>query len=49
LHEVNAQAPVAHEALPFARLHGIPQPPQFESVVSEASQPFGRLGSQSPH
>ena len=43
-----AQVPVLQVDVALGRLHSTPQPPQLVVVVSERSQPFGRLPSQSP-
>jgi hypothetical protein len=43
-----AQVPDAQLALALARVQVVPQPPQFETVVSGASQPFAALASQLP-
>jgi hypothetical protein len=47
LHPVSAQVPLAQLALPLLRLHGVPQLPQFASVLSGVSQPSWAL--QLPH
>ena len=43
----SVHVPVEQLALAFARVHGTPQAPQLVSVVSDASQPFADIESQS--
>ena len=44
-----AQAPMLHAAVALGREHALPQPPQFEVLVSSAtSQPSAALRLQSP-
>jgi hypothetical protein len=47
-HELILQEPVVHVGVAWARVHAVPQAPQFVLVFSADSQPFGRLASQSP-
>ncbi len=47
-HATSAQVPVAHDSVALARAHAVPHVPQFVSVESEASHPFGALPSQLP-
>lgn len=48
LHWASWQVPVAHDAVELAMAHTLPQEPQSVSVLSDASQPFAGLVSQSP-
>lgn len=49
LHPATAHVPVAHVAVAFGRLQGIPQAPQFVSVARSVSHPLTMLLSQLPH
>jgi hypothetical protein len=42
------QVPAVHVPVAFAGAHLMPQPPQFERVLSGVSQPFMGLPSQLP-
>jgi hypothetical protein len=49
LQEAIWQVPVAQVAVALARVHAVPQPPQFVVVVSGASQPLPMFASQLPY
>src|SRR5262245_49750144 len=38
-HETSSHVPVSHDSIAFARLHGVPQPPQSVNVRAKTSQP----------
>ena len=45
---VGLQAPPEHVVMPLGLVQAIPQAPQFETVLSAASQPLPLIRSQSP-
>jgi hypothetical protein len=49
LHAVIWHAPVEHDAVAFAGVHGTPHPAQFVSELSCVSHPFPVFPSQSPN
>jgi hypothetical protein len=48
LHVPIVHTPVEHDSLAFVKLHGTPQPPQFDSVVRLVSQPSAAPPPQLP-
>jgi hypothetical protein len=49
VHIAISHVPVEHVSDAFARLQPVPHAPQFDSVVSGVSHPFGAEPSQLPH
>lgn len=45
---ISVQEPPVQAGVPLAKLHIVPQPPQFDVVVSGVSQPLAALPSQLP-